>query len=214
MNGPSPCRASLSNPACDSPRSATVSRVFAWPTMEGARSPVTTTAVAKKTMSRSFLIDSLIGGVKRPAATLAVAAPYHPQLDEYIQFLNRTAAVAAAAYGYQSPTSTPAAAFSSSAVATGQRFFGYPAGNVGGYGKDHLHRLQYQHQQHLQHQHHLQIQRQGRRSPPAVTELEPEDETARPSERDGHRPARKRTADEMTTTSCEPGESNFYFLEI
>jgi len=101
----------------------------------------------KKTMSRSFLIDTLIGSVKRPSTTAAVAAAaaaatvsaasvsYHPQLNEYIQFLNRTAA-AAAVYGYQS--STPVT-FPS---ATNPRYFGYPisssssGGGGSAFGKD------------------------------------------------------------------------------
>lgn len=96
--------------------------------MDGPRSPVTVTGTAKKTMSRSFLIDSLIGGAKRPAAATtltnvaATAGPYRPQLDDYIQLLNRTAAMAAAAaaYGYQTPEVATAAAC--------PRFFGYPTG--------------------------------------------------------------------------------------
>ncbi|XP_060864773.1 GS homeobox 2-like [Metopolophium dirhodum] len=125
--------------------------------MDGPRWPVTMTST-KKTMSRSFLIDTLIGSVKRPSTTAAVAAAaaaatvsaasvsYHPQLNEYIQFLNRTAA-AAAVYGYQS--STPVA-FPS---ATNPRFFGYPVGGSssggvsGAFVKDHQ-------QQHHNHQHH------------------------------------------------------------
>jgi len=99
-------------------------------------------------MSRSFLIDTLIGSVKRPSTTAAVAAAaaaatvsaasvsYHPQLNEYIQFLNRTAA-AAAVYGYQSstPVTFPSAA--------NPRYFGYPIGGSsslgggGAFGKDH-----------------------------------------------------------------------------
>lgn len=127
--------------------------------MDGPRWPVTMTST-KKTMSRSFLIDTLIGSVKRPSTTAAVAAAaaaatvsaasvsYHPQLNEYIQLLNRTAA-AAAVYGYQS--STPVA-FPS---ATNPRFFGYPVGgnssggSGGVFGKEH----QQQHHNH-QHQHH------------------------------------------------------------
>ncbi|XP_050424669.1 GS homeobox 2-like [Adelges cooleyi] len=64
----------------------------------------------KKVMSRSFLIDSLIGGgaggvgiKQQPVASIGhgvatSAVPYHPQLNEYLQFLNRTAA---AVYRYQ-----------------------------------------------------------------------------------------------------------------
>jgi hypothetical protein len=101
--------------------------------MDGTRgSPVTVTAT-KKTMSRSFLIDSLIGGVKHPIAGAATAAavPYHPQLNEYIQFLNRTAAAAAAYGGYQSPASVVFPS-SPSAIAAGPRIFGYPVVSGGG----------------------------------------------------------------------------------
>jgi len=131
--------------------------------MDGPRWPVTMTST-KKTMSRSFLIDTLIGSVKRPSTTAAVAAAaaaatvsaasvsYHPQLNEYIQFLNKTAA-AAAVYGYQS--STPVAFLS----ATNPRFFGYPVGGSssggggGAFGKDHL-------QQHHNHQQNHQYNQQ------------------------------------------------------
>lgn len=105
--------------------------------MDDPRTPVTMTAAAgaKRTMSRSFLIDSLIGGgAKRPSTAAAAAVPYHPlQLNEYIQFLNRTAA---AAYAYQSPGPV---AFPPSVVAASPRFFGYPmvGGGGGGFAKDH-----------------------------------------------------------------------------
>lgn len=115
--------------------------------MDGPRgSPVTMTAT-KKTMSRSFLIDSLIGGgVKHPIAGTATAAagtamPYHPQLNEYIQFLNRTAA----AYGYQSPAPVVFPSSASAAIAAGPRFFGYPVGG-GGFGRDHHHQQHHKHQ--------------------------------------------------------------------
>ncbi|XP_022173321.1 GS homeobox 2-like [Myzus persicae] len=135
--------------------------------MDGPRWPVTMTST-KKTMSRSFLIDTLIGSVKRPSTTAAVAAAaaaatvsaasvsYHPQLNEYIQFLNRTAA-AAAVYGYQS--STPVV-FPS---ATNPRFFGYPVGGSssggggGAFGKDHQ-------QQRHDHQHNYH----QKQAPPVV----------------------------------------------
>lgn len=106
-----------------------------WPKMDDRHSPIMmTTANGKKTMSRSFLIDSLIGGVKQPAAA---AVPYHPQLNEYIQFLNRTAAAAAAAAAYR--YQPPAPAFQSaaaSAIAAGPRYFGY---HPAGFGKDQHH---------------------------------------------------------------------------
>ncbi|XP_025405527.1 homeobox protein lin-39-like [Sipha flava] len=116
--------------------------------MDGTRgSPVTVTAT-KKTMSRSFLIDSLIGGVKHPIAGAATAAavPYHPQLNEYIQFLNRTAAAAAAYGGYQSPASVVFPS-SPSAIAAGPRIFGYPVvsgGGGGGIARDQQHHHKHQ----------------------------------------------------------------------
>ncbi|XP_050523172.1 homeobox protein Hox-A2b-like [Daktulosphaira vitifoliae] len=69
---------------------------------------ITTSSGNKKPMSRSFLIDSLIGGgngVKHPCAVTSASnkvessiLPYHPQLGEYLHFLNQTAA---AVYRYQ-----------------------------------------------------------------------------------------------------------------
>ncbi|VVC32828.1 Homeobox domain, metazoa,Homeobox domain,Homeobox domain-like,Homeobox, conserved site [Cinara cedri] len=158
--------------------------------MDSARTPPVTAVTScstKKTMSRSFLIDSLIGGINRPAVSAAAAAaaaaavPYHPQLSEYIQFLNRTAA-AAAAYGYQSPASV---AFpSAAATVAGPRYFGYPmgdGGDVAGYGKYHP-------------------------RPESTTVVKPVAVVATgPGQRNKHHgrnPAKKRTADEMT--SYEP----------
>lgn len=147
--------------------------------MDGARTPPVTAVTAcstKKTMSRSFLIDSLIGSVKRPAVTTAAAVPYHPQLNEYIQFLNRTAA-AAAAYGYRSPA--PVVFPSAVAAVAGPRFFGYPIGGGSGEcGKD----------------------RHGQQS---TTVVKPVAMVATgPGQRNKHHgknSAKKRTANEMTT---------------
>ncbi|XP_026811759.1 GS homeobox 2-like [Rhopalosiphum maidis] len=168
--------------------------------MDGPRWPVTMTST-KKTMSRSFLIDTLIGSVKRPSNTAAVAAAaaaasvsaasvsYHPQLNEYIQFLNRTAA-AAAVYGYQSPTPV---VFPS---ATNPRFFGYPvggsssAGAVGAFGKDH---------QQQQHHHQKQIS-------PTVVKPIPFVATSTPLKNKPHHAktsAKKRTANEMIDHDSE-----------
>lgn len=165
--------------------------------MDGPRSPVTMTATAKKTMSRSFLIDSLIGSVKRPAhiaagaeAANAAAAtmPYHPQLNEYIQFLNRTA-VAAAAYGYhqQSPATT----------IVGPRFFGYPiAGGAGEFARD---------------------RHQGNHQSPAVIKPVPMLVTGTTGQRTKHhhqnhhhqtKTSKKRTADELT--AFDPGKSKVH----
>jgi len=155
-------------------------------------------------MSRSFLIDTLIGSVKRPSTTAAVAAAaaaatvsaasvsYHPQLNEYIQFLNRTAA-AAAVYGYQS--STPVT-FPS---ATNPRYFGYPIGgsSIGGgggaFGKDHQ-------QPHQNHQH----QKQGS---PAVVKPVPVVATNTGQRSKPHHTkttAKKRAVNEMMT--YDPGK--------
>jgi len=162
--------------------------------MDGPRWPVTMTST-KKTMSRSFLIDTLIGSVKRPSTTAAVAAAaaaasvsaasvsYHPQLNEYIQFLNRTAA-AAAVYGYQSPTPVVFP------PATNPRFFGYPVGggnNAGGGGafsKDH---------QQQQHHHQKQV------SPTVVKPVPVVATSAGQKNRSQHAKttAKKRTANEM-----------------
>lgn len=155
---------------------------------DGARTtaPVTMT-VTKKTMSRSFLIDSLIGGVKRPVATAnntLNAVPYHPQLNEYIQFLNRTAA----AYGYQSQVPVAFPPTAAAAAAANSRFFGYPTG--GGFGKDYQPKQQ-----------------------PAVVKPVPM-VAAGPGQKSKHphhvkTPARKRTADQMTD-NYDPGKSRIF----
>lgn len=173
--------------------------------MDGPRSPVTMTATTKKTMSRSFLIDSLIGGGKHPAAAVAAAVPYHPQLNEYIQFLNRTAA-AAATYGYQLPTPV---VFPSAGAISGPRFFGYPVGTgAGGLGKDHHH---HHHQpQHHQPQHHHQKHHQS----PAVVKPVPVVATGS-SQRNKHHAktaAKKRTSEEMATYN--PGKWNIVYKYI
>lgn len=165
--------------------------------MDSPRSPVTMTATTKKTMSRSFLIDSLIGGVKHPAAAVAAAVPYHPQLNEYIQFLNRTA-VAAATYGYQLPTPT---VFSSTGATAGPRFFGYPvSAGAGGFGKDH--QQQHHQQQHHHHQKHHQL--------PVVVKPVPVVATGT-SQRSKHHHQPKTTAKKRTTkemAAYNPGKSN------
>lgn len=179
--------------------------------MDGPRSPVTVTGTAKKTMSRSFLIDSLIGGAKRPTAATtlanataaAAAGPYHhPQLDDYIQLLNRTAAMAAAAaaYGYQTPAAATATAC--------PRFFGYPTGkdNTGAaIAADHHHH----------HHHHtaaaaaaVAVQQHHRRTAPVRAENA--DAGHRTDSGGRHRqqqhragnPVKKRAADEMS----DPGK--------
>ncbi|XP_025200957.1 homeobox protein Hox-D4-like [Melanaphis sacchari] len=168
--------------------------------MDGPRWPVTMTST-KKTMSRSFLIDTLIGSVKRPPTSAAVAAAaaaasvsaasgsYHPQLNEYIQFLNRTAA-AAAVYGYQSPTPV---VFPS---ATNPRFFGYPVGGSssggggGAFGKDHQ-------QQHHHHQKQLS---------PTVVKPVPVVATSTGQKNKSHHAkttTKKRTMDEMMAYDSE-----------
>lgn len=110
--------------------------------MDDHRSLVTIATATKKTMSRSFLIDSLIGNVRHSPAVNAAAVPYHPQLSEYLQFLNRIPIAAAAAYGYQSPAPT---VFPS---AVGPRLFGYPATGtaVGTFSKDYCGYREQKHQ--------------------------------------------------------------------
>lgn len=178
--------------------------------MDGPRSPVTVTGAAKKTMSRSFLIDSLIGGAKRPAAATALAntaataaaGPYHhPQLDDYIQLLNRTAAMAAAAaaYGYQTPEAATATAC--------PRFFGYPT------GKEHTGAAATAGEHH--HHHHTTaaaaaaaVQQHHRRTAPvrvANADAGHREDSGGRHRQQQHRngnPAKKRAADEMS----DPGE--------
>jgi len=156
-------------------------------TMDGAHSPVTITATTKKSMSRSFLIDSLIGGVKHPVTVAAAAMPYHPQFNEYIQFLNRTAV----AYGYRSPAPV---VFPSAATIAGPRFFDYSAAGSSGFNKQHI----------------------KQRSPTIVKPVPVVATAGTTGHRNKSNhvkiPSKKRTADQMTT--YDPGKSELLLYNV